>query len=113
MKDLDLSDNFLREVRWLRKMATPELKFLKRINLSNNEIIDLRWLSECYLYKLEYLNLRNNKYDSFLEIEKVQMSHGEGQATSQYEILLSSMGKNTSFIVGFRFLSRHKHSVQV
>lgn len=113
IKHINLSDNFLREVRWLRKAITTEMTALRHLNLSSNEIVDLKWLGECQFYKLEHLNLRNNKYGSFLEIEKLEMSRGERQAKSQYEILVSSMGQWTSYTVGFRSLSRHKHSVRI
>jgi len=113
LKHLNLSDNFLREVRWLRKALTPEMISFRHLNLSNNEILDLKWLAECTFHKLEHLNLRNNNYGSFLEIEKLQMSQPERQAKSQYEILVSSATKWTSYTVGYRQLSRHKHSVRI
>ena len=74
IKAINLSDNFLREMRWLRKCLTKAMIHLKHLNLSNNEIIDLSWLSECHFHKLETLNLRNNKYGDFVQIEKVKMA---------------------------------------
>ena len=118
IKHLNLSDNFLREIRWLRKTLTHQLINLRSINLSNNEIADLRCLAECSFHQLEHLNLRNNKYPSFIDIEKIQMGRNQGTikgriCSSSYEILVSSRGKFTSYTVGYRSLSRHKHSVRI
>ena len=52
IKHINLSDNFLREVRWLRKAVTTEMTALRHLNLSSNEIVDLKWLAECQFYKL-------------------------------------------------------------
>ena len=118
IKHINLSDNFLREIRWLRKALTHQMVNLRYINLSNNEIVDLRCLAECSFHQLEHLNLRNNKYPSFIDIEKIQMGRNKDTVngricSNSYEILVSSRGKCTSYTVGYRVLSRHKHSVRI
>ena len=63
------------------------------------------------------LNLRNNKYGLFTDIEKIKMSQDEHKVsrfcTSHYEILVSSMIKGSEYRMGYRQLSRHKQSLKI
>lgn len=104
-------------MRWLRKVITAEMTELKQLNLSNNEITELGWLGDCHFYQLQALNLRNNKYGCFVDIEKVKMNLNEYQkgriCISHYEILVSSGGKQSNYCLKYRQLSRHKLSAKI
>lgn len=60
LKELNLSDNFLIRVRYLRKELNGNLPALRKVNLSHNYITDLPSLAECAFVQLASLDLTGN-----------------------------------------------------
>lgn len=115
LKDINLSENFLTRIRYLRKELNGNMRNLKKMDLSGNYITDLQSLSECRFVQLECLDLRNNNCSSVFAIEKLSMmDRGRQQSTSRYEIRVSTeWSRDKLFIYGYRDKSRHKLSVKI
>jgi Leucine-rich repeat (LRR) protein len=114
LKDINLSENFLVRVSYLRKELNANMGNLKKVDLSGNYITDLQTLSECRFVQLECLDLRNNNCSSVFAIEKVSMTRGRQQSNSRYEIKVSTdWPRDKLFIYGYRDKSRHKLSMKI
>ena len=68
IKVVNLSDNFITRVKYLRKEINGNLGRLKHLDLSSNFITDLQYLSECQFKQLTSLQLHNNPTPNILQI---------------------------------------------
>ena len=117
IKVVNLSDNFITRVKYLRKEINGNLGRLKHLDLSNNFITDLHYLSECQFKQLTSLQLHNNPTPNILQIEKICLVHPQRDtrnSLSHFEIRVSTdWTRDKIFLYGYRERSRHKLAVKI